>query len=217
MAGQNKNMPNIRILGIGVAGAVMLAAIFVTAAWAQTNSSGQLQHPKVPNPATLTGPRAEAVYQAVRGQLRANYLRAGDPIAEAYQTWRRFNRLPYRSGPHGERFVNHYGNAKAADYGKFEDLSPLPEGAIIIKDSFTVTRNGDLKSGPLFMMEKMPAGFPSRAGTWRFMMLRGNGALVGITDGVDADKVRFCAECHFNAGAKRDYLYFMPREVRVTR
>ena len=149
--------------------------------------------------------------------MRKSYLRAGDPIAEAYQTWRRFNLAPYHSPNHGERFDNLYGSVEADDYGKFENLSPLPDGAIIIKDSFSVTRNGDLRSGPLFMMKKMPAGFPSLAGTWRFTMPRGDGSLVGITDGDGAGKVRFCGECHNKAGAQHDYLYFMPREARNTR
>lgn len=217
MARQYIDRPNPRILGIGglIALIAVILVMFSPAAWTQSNDPAPLEHPKVPNSATLTGARAESIYQAVRGQMRNSYLRAGDPIAEAYQTWRRFNRLPYRSPNHGERFVNHYGNQAAAGYAKFENLSPLPVGAIIIKDSFTVTRNGDLRTGPFFMMEKMPPGFPSRAGTWRFMMLRGDGALIGITDGVGADKVRFCGECHNNAGARHDYLYFMPKQARI--
>ena len=67
------------------------------------------------------------------------------------------------------------------------------------------------------MMEKMPEGFHSLAGTWRFMMLRGDGELIGITGGMGADKVRFCAECHGKASAKHDYLYFMPRDARFNR
>jgi hypothetical protein len=208
---------NLRILGIGGLIAVM-AALFVLlspAALIDSKIPVLLEHPKVPNAATLTGPRAEAIYQAVRGQLRKGYLQAGDPIAEAYQSWRRFNQTPYRSPNHGERFVNHYGNAEATDYAKFENLSPLPDGAVIIKDSFAITRNGDLTIGPFFMMEKMPVGFPSLAGTWRFMMLRGDGTLVGVTDGYGTEKVRFCAECHHNAGAQHDYLFFMPRQARI--
>lgn len=217
MARQFNSSSKLRILPIGGV-IVILTMIFLAyapAAWTQSGDPVPLEHPKIPNAAKLTGTRAESVYQAVRGQLRKSYRRAGDPITDDYQTWRRFNREPYRSPNHGERFVNHYGNAEAAGYAKFENLNPLPEGAIIIKDSFSVTRNGDLRSGPFFMMEKMPTGFPSLAGTWRFMMLRGDGEVVGITDGEGSDKVRFCGECHHNAGAQHDYLYFMPREARI--
>jgi hypothetical protein len=213
MARLNKTSRDFGIVGLAIVATILV--MISSIAWTQSNDPVRLEHPKVPNAATLTGVRAESVYQAVRGQLRKSYRQAEDPITEAYQTWRRFNHTPYRSPNHGERFVNHYGNPEAAGYAKFEKLSPLPEGAIIIKDSFTVTRHGDLRSGPFFMMEKMPAGFPSLAGTWRFMMLRGDGSLVGITDGEGADKVRFCGECHRNAGAQHDFLYFMPQNARI--
>ena len=213
-----RQIDNLRVLGFGglIAAIMPIIVLFSPAAWTQSRDPVQLEHPKIPNAATLTGPRAEAIYQAVRGQLRKSYLQAGDPIAEAYQTWRRFNRTSYRSPNHGERFVNNYGNPEATGYAKFENLSPLPDGAIVIKEGFTITHNGNLTSGPFFMMEKMPIDFPSAAGTWRFMMLRGDGTLVEITGGVGAKNVRFCAECHKNAGAKHDYLFFMPREARPT-
>jgi len=197
-----------KAIGIGIA-----CVICAGAAMAQTTPS--LEHPKVPNAAALGGDRAESVYQAIRGQLSASYGKSGDPITAAYQGWRRYNRVPYRSPNHGERFVNHYGNAAAADYGKFEKLDPLPVGTVVIKDSFVVTRNGDLMIGPLFMMEKMQAGFASLAGTWRFMMLRPDGTPMGVTGGEGDANVRFCAKCHRDAGAKRDYLFFMPKEARI--
>lgn len=216
MAARNSSgRPLAVVLMIGAS--VIVAGVAACAAEgvpATQSAARQLEHPKVSDPATLTGPRAESVYQAIRGQMRANYIRAGDPVALAYQQWRRFNRTPYRSANHGERFVNHYGNAKAAGYARFESLDPLPVGAIVIKDSFTVTRNGDLTTGPLFMMEKMPAGFPSLAGTWRFMMLRPDGAMAGITDGPGGGNVRFCESCHRDAGAARDYLFFLPKRAR---
>jgi hypothetical protein len=112
-------------------------------------------------------------------------------------------------------FQNHDGNDTAADYGKYENLDPLPPGAIIIKDSFAVSDNGMVKTGPFFMMEKMGPDFESGAGTWRFLLLQPDGSLVGMTGGIRAKNVQFCANCHNKAGAKRDYLYFLPRELRV--
>lgn len=198
-----------------VIASAFLSLVVAAPARAQSETAALLEHPKVSNPASLSGPRAESVYQAIRIELRQGYLRSGDPMAAGYQGWNRFNRTPYRSANHGERFVNHYGNAKAAGYAKFEAITPLPTGAVVAKDSFTVTRNGDLMSGPLFLMEKMPSGFKSLAGTWRFIMLRPNGDQIGITGGPGANAVRFCAECHREAGAGRDYLFFMPKEARI--
>lgn len=78
-----------------------------------------------------------------------------------------------------------------------------------------MTRGGDVVGGPLFMMEKMPEGFASASGSWRYMMLRPDGALVGMTGGTGDAKVLFCATCHKQAGPEHDYLFFMPRRWRV--
>lgn len=193
------------------------AAVSIATSGAMARSSGSpgLKHPKIVAPAALSGARAEAVYQAIRGEISNNYAAYGDPVVLGYQSWKRYNKTPYRSSNHGERYVNHYGNDKAAGYGKFENLDPLPAGAIIIKDSFTVTRNGTVKTGPLFMMEKMAPGFAAAGGNWRYLMLRPDGSLVGMTGGADSNKVGFCADCHKAVGAKHDFLFFMPREARI--
>ena len=193
----------------------IIAGAVVSMAIAQSSGAPNLQHPKIAAPASLSGARAEAVYQAICGGISASYAASGDPVALAYQSWKRYNKTPYRSGPHGERFVNHYANDKAAGYGKFENLKPLPTGSIIIKDSFTVTRNGAVMTGPLFMMEKMEPGFVPSGGNWRYLMLRPNGALVGMTGGADGNRMKFCADCHKGAGAEHDFLYFMPKESRI--
>jgi hypothetical protein len=172
-------------------------------------------HPSIADPANIQPERAEEIYQSIRDNLRDHYARSGDPLFVAYQNWKRFTRLPYRSPNHGERFVNHYANDVAEAYKKYEKAGELPAGSIVIKDSFTVTGRGQVMTGPLFMMEKMPTGFRSLAGTWRFMMLRPDGTIVGLTGGVNENAVRFCAECHVKAGKDQDYLYFMPDEARL--
>lgn len=172
-------------------------------------------HPAIADPASLSPRRAEEIYQAIRRRLRDQYARSGDPLFLAYQDWKRFTRLPYRAGSHGERFVHHYVNRRAEKYGGYEAAGPLPVGSIVIKDSFTVTRQGQVMHGPLFLMEKMPEDFRSGAGTWRFMMLRADGSVVGLTGGRNENAVKFCAECHAKAGAEHDYLYFMPEEARL--
>lgn len=182
---------------------------------AAEREGGQQLHPAIADPANISPERAEEIYQAIRLRLRDQYARSGDPLFLAYQDWKRFTRLPYRAGSHGERFVHHYANRQAEKYRAYEDAGPLPVGSIVIKDSFTVTGQGQVMHGPLFMMEKMPEGFPSAAGTWRFMMLRGDGSVVGLTGGRNENAVRFCAECHVKAGAEQDFLYFMPDEARL--
>jgi hypothetical protein len=212
------NRSRFAVCGAAVAGIALLVAAVIAAtpgSVAQSPGGADLTHPNIVAPASLSGDRAEAVYQAIRDQIRSNYAAYGDPDLMGYQSWKRYNKTPYRSNNHGERFVNHYGNDKAAGYGKFEDLDPLPEGAIVIKDSFSVTQTGAVMTGPLFMMEKMAPDFSSGDDDWRYLMLRPDGTLVGMTGGADSDRMKFCAECHKRAGPEQDFLFFMPDESRI--
>jgi hypothetical protein len=186
---------------------------------AAAHSAAARQAPKshltIANPANLSGTRAEEVYQAIRYRLREDYAQSGDPIASQYTTWKRYNKTPYRSSLHGERFVNNYANHAAADYIKYEGLNRLSPGAMIVKDSFTATGQGAILTGPLFLMEKMEAGFNIRDGDWRYMMIMPDGTVAGLSGGVNSRNVEFCAECHNTAPASQDRLFFMPDDVRL--
>ena len=196
-------------------GGVSWSSFFSPAAKAAEPRTPEPFHPAIADPANLQPVRAEEIYQAIRDRLRDSYAKSGDPVFLAYQNWKRFTRLPYRSPNHGERFVHHYANPTAGNYVRYEKAGPLPVGSIVIKDSFTVTKQGQVMTGPLFMMEKMPEGFVSGAGTWRFMMLRPDGSSVGLTGGANEKAVKFCADCHAKAGREHDFLYFMPDEARL--
>lgn len=194
-------------LGLSALAAV---AVVATAAIAETRGA----HMTIADPAALSGDRAEAVYQAIRSQISGNYSVSGDPVVSAYQSWQRYNTAPYRSSLHGERFVNNYANRSAARYARFEKLGAMPPGAIIAKDSFNVTKSGQVLTGPFFLMEKKPPGFNPASNDWLFMMIRPDGGLVGITRGRGSDNVVFCAECHNKAPAGQDNLYLLPKKVR---
>jgi hypothetical protein len=138
-------------------------------------------------------------------------------VAQEYQGWERLNTMPYVSVTHGSRYVNNYpGPEAAAAYGKFEDIGTMPEGGRIAKDSFTVTPDGQIGVGPLFLMEKMAAGFNAASDDWRYTMIMPDGSLFGMTNGQSSQKVQFCAECHAIVAEDQDSLYFMPEEFRLT-
>ena len=172
-------------------------------------------HLTIANPANLSGARAEEVYRAIRDPLRADYAQSDDPVALQYMGWKRYNTAPYRSTQYGERFVNNYANDEAAGYIKYETLGRLPPGAMIAKDSFAVSDQGAILTGPLFLMEKMEPGFNARDGDWRYMMIRPDGSIAGLSGGVNAENVAFCAECHNTAPKSQDRLFLMPERVRV--
>lgn len=200
--------------------AVLIATslVFGTAALsaapkAQTSSAPK-SHMMLANPADMSSKRAEAVYLAIRQNMRAHYLASGDPVTGAYQSWRRYNSVPYRSALHGELLVNNYANATASGYGKFETLGRLPAGSVIVKDSFIVTDSGEVMTGPLFLMEKRETGFNAASNDWLFMMVQPTGLVAGITNGTNSAAVRFCAECHNKAAKDQDSLYLLPEDVR---
>ncbi len=195
------------VVGLGM-------AYVATSLDAQEKDTRSSTHMMISDPASLKGDRAEAVYQSIKDTLRQQYMNSGDPVTAAFQAWRRPNREPYRSGVHGQRFVNHYANDVAQDYGVFKSGKPFPEGSIIVKDSFAVTETGEVMSGPMFLIEKKEKGFNPSSKDWLFMMIKPDGEIVGITNGPGASKVRFCANCHNQAPDGQDQLYFLPKSVR---
>lgn len=72
-----------------------------------------------------------------------------------------------------------------------------------------------MKFGPLFIMEKMQAGFNAESGDWRYTMIMPDGSVFGTTKGRGAAKMKFCAECHASVGEAQDHLFFLPAEYRV--
>ena len=175
---------------------------------------GLTEHLTLTHPGQLDAAAAEAVYLDLVDEMAARYRISGDPVAEAYLDWPRFNTAPYLSALHGNRYVNNYGNARADAYGRFEDVGTLPEGAVVVKDSFAVTDRGDVFTGPLFVMEKMPPGFNPAGRDWRYTMIMPDGSLFGTTNGDGSARVEFCVTCHRAAGDDRDHLFFLPQEYR---
>ncbi len=174
------------------------------------------RHFRVRDAAELGKQEAENFYQGLLTFMTEGYRAAGDPIAETYTDWARFNTAPYRSATHGQRFVNNYANEAARAYGRYEEAGILPHGAIIAKDSFSVTREGEVRPGPLFVMEKMEPGFNYVSGDWRYIMIMPDGELFGMTKGMNAERVEYCIGCHL-VQEDQDHLFFLPEDYRVTR
>lgn len=173
------------------------------------------RHFRVERPAGLTGADALTIYNRILDDMVAGYRISASPHASEYRFWRRYNTVPYRSAQHGERYVNNYANGIAKTYGHFEASGEMPAGSVLVKDSFAVTARGDVFSGPLFMMEKMPAGFNPASRDWRFTMIMPDGSLFGTTNGQGSERVEFCVTCHRIAGHKNDNRFYVPEEYRV--
>ena len=202
-----------------VTGAAFLvaAAALAGAALAQSDVSPQkpTQHFRVERPAGLTGADALTIYNRILDDMVAGYRLSGLSFADRYRLWSRYNTVPYRSAQHGERFVNNYGNDLAKSYRHFEAAGEMAVGAILVKDSFAVTKRGDVFSGPLFVMEKMSTGFNLESRDWRYTMIMPDGSLFGVTNGEGSNRVEFCVTCHKLAGDEKDHLFYIPKRYRV--
>jgi hypothetical protein len=148
--------------------------------------------------------------------MKTAYGKSGNLWAKWYSDWKNFSNQPYVSDTHGGRFVSNYASKKARDaYGKFEKVGTMPKGGVLAKDSFTVTPTGQISVGPLFLMEKMDAGFKKASGDWRYTLIMPNGQTVGTTNGKGSKNVAFCIGCHIAGGADQDSMLFLPDEFRV--
>lgn len=186
------------------------------AAAQDTDFTRPQRHFRVENPASLSEADAITVYHRIARDIQAGYVLSRDPAARSYRAWRRFNRAPYRSATHGDRFVNNYTNPVGAEaYGRFEAAGEMPVGTVVAKDSFAVTARGDVFTGPLFLMEKMADGFNPASRDWKYSMIMPDGSYFGVTKGDNAERVEFCISCHERAGAENDHLFFVPDGNRL--
>ncbi len=180
--------------------------------------SAEEEHLRLGDPGALPPARAEAIYQGVKGAMADGYAPSRDPIAKNYPRWRRFNVAPYLSATHGNRYANNFANDKAvrAGYGRLKAGQKMPPGAVVVKDSYTVTKEGEVFPGALFIMEKLAPGRGPDTGDWRFVQILPDGSYIGDTTGDSPEDVAFCFTCH-KAMAGVDYLFFLPEAYRSKR
>jgi len=171
------------------------------------------RHFRLRYPARLAPRKAEEIYGIVREAMAVGYARSGLMTARAYQGWRRHNSAPYLSRTHGNHYLNNYSNELGRAYGRFEKAGELPVGAVIAKDSFSMTESGGILLGPLFIMEKMPEGFNYVSGDWKYTLVQPDGTIFGETKGHGAERVRYCITCHLSV-EDQDHLYFVPEAYR---
>lgn len=156
---------------------------------------------------------AAAAYDCLIGDLRDAYAGSDVAAAKAYLAWPRYSTAPYDSVTHGGQYVNNYASP-GAPYGKYEEAGTMPVGTVLAKDSFSVSPSGQVNIGPLFLMEKMPAGFSEVAHDWKYTMIMPGGQVFGVTNGTNSEGMNYCYECHV-AAADHDDLFFMPEEFRA--
>jgi len=162
----------------------------------------------------VTDDEAEAAYRCIFNKITEIYAKSDEDGAKEFGTWKRYNTGAYPSGTHGGRMVNNYANAVAANYGKYEEFGSMPVGSILVKDSFGVTKRGEVRVGPLFTMVKMEKGSNEASADWNYVLITPKAKTIGSTAGQNAKKVNFCIKCHQSA-EDWDQMFFLPDEYRV--
>jgi len=165
--------------------------------------------------AEISPAEAAAVYSCLKGEMNAAYAKAGVRQAKGYQGWVNIAAAPYQSGTHGNRYVNNYADSHGDyRYKKFEKAGKMPLGSVLAKDSFVVRPDGKVSVGPLFLMEKMQAGWSKPTGDWKYSMVMPNGKVAGATR-AKGMSMKFCAECHESVAPDQDYIMLLPEEFRA--
>ena len=170
------------------------------------------RHLKIERPANIAPAEALAIYDNIADAMARGYAASREMAAEQFRKWRQYNSAPYRSATHGNRYVSNYANAKASLYGRLKAGEHMPPGAVLAKDAFTVSADGDVYGGPLFIMEKLGQGVSPETGGWRYVMIMPDGSYFGDSTGDSAERVKFCNGCH--RVAANDYLFFVPAKYR---
>jgi hypothetical protein len=194
--------------------------VFVAAAGAAGLSMAQTEplknpqkHFKIKDPANLSKDEAIRAYKSAREKMARGYARSTYSAGADFAKWPKFNTAPYLSATHGNRYINNYANAKVGEYGDPKNQLVMPPGAILAKDSFTVTADGSVFPGALFIMEKLKPGVHPKTGDWRYLMVLPDGSMFGDTLNPQGGDMAFCHSCH-HLRKKSDYLFGIPAEYR---
>ena len=163
----------------------------------------------------LTGGEAQAVYDCLEEDLAAGYAKGDKRWIPAeyvrdYRSWTSASTFPAAPGFHGERFLLTFVNPVGAEqYLKYEDEGvTMPAGTVIAKESFSVNDQGKASPGPLFLMEKAPAGASPQTNDWYYMMVAPSGQPQAVP------VAQACHACH--AGLEgSDGLGYPVEEARV--
>ncbi len=164
----------------------------------------------------LTAEEAEKVYDCLKQSLVDGYKKGNKrwipkEIVDDYRNWALVTKFPAAPGFHGGRFLMTYVNAVGADtYMEYkEEDVVVPSGTLIAKESFSVSDEGKVRKGPLFIMQKVDKGKSPKTNDWYYMMVAPNGAPLAV------NVYKACSECHMENFGHQGELGYPTPDARV--
>ena len=136
---------------------------------------------------------AEDAFRCLAPRMR--YTKSGHRFSAVYPGWSRRDKGPFLSKLHGSRYVAVYANDLALTTISTAPDAPVQVGAIMATPSFSLNDDGTLDVGPLFILEKMPKGFSTAKGNWRYTVIGPEGDIIGVSKGQNAAEIEFCKKC----------------------
>ena len=162
-----------------------------------------------------TAAEADSAYDCLLKEMTTAYGKSKNPIAKNYTDFRRYREVAYQSATHDNRFVQNYGNDYAKNYAAYENAGTFKLGAFFAKDSFTVSGDGKMAVGPLFLLQNVPSGFNKASLDWKYSMIMPDGKVFGATGGKNSAAMNFCYECHNGVAPDQGAVMLLPEESRV--
>lgn len=164
------------------------------------------------DPKAMTHQEMRALYGCLRPELMSGYQKnTKNPIAAAYSDWQAVSTVPaapgFHSGQHLMTYVNAVGRRQYVAFATSGAIMPV--GTLIAKENFSFKKNGNIKKGPLLMMEKVGLSQAADTGGWIYSGVKPNGKKLKV------DQKGFCHACH-QAWPGQDFLGYPIPAARVS-
>ena len=165
-------------------------------------------------PDEISFEQANEVYECLSKKMYDGY-QPGDKrwvpseYVANYKDWRLAVTAPANPGTHSNRYlVTRVNNTGFRAYTRYAEDVTMPVGTVISKESFTISKKGKGKAGPIFFMEKVAPGTSPKTGDWYYYMVSAKGVPQAV------NVFQACAGCH-NGFDFQDRLGYPVEEVRV--
>ncbi|MFD3190047.1 recombinase [Sedimentitalea sp. HM32M-2] len=157
----------------------------------------------------LSAAEIETLYDCIAQDMQTAYAKSGHPAATAYRGWTVASTRPAVAGPHGDRLLQTFANAEAAE--SYLAFAPegvrMPAGSVLAKESIALSADGTARVGPLFLMTKLDQGGAPDSDDWFYEAVQPDGRMMRLSQS-------FCHDCH-GAWQDQDSLAYPLEEVRV--